>query len=61
MTLLRRRYAEVWTPTHSLVDENHGTRPEEQDGQGEDEAVAYQREEVVTHDLKHQSDGSCAS
>lgn len=29
-------------PTNSLVDESGGIGPEEQDGQGEDEAVAKQ-------------------
>ena len=47
-------------PTNSLVDESGGIRPEEQDGQGEDEAVAQQGEQVVVHDLKQQPDGSCA-
>lgn len=39
------------------MDESGGIGPEEEDGQGENEAVAHQGEEVVLHDLEEEPDG----
>ena len=43
------------------VDESAGIGPEEEGGQGEDEAVAQQGEQMVLHDLEQEPDGRSAS
>lgn len=45
----------------SLVDESGGIGPEEEHGQGEDDTVAQQGEEMIIHDFKQQPDGCGAS
>lgn len=45
------------TEGSSLVDEGRSVGPEEEDAQGEDEAVAQEGEKMVVHDLKQQPDG----